>query len=212
MDLFEKLQSGKRKIVKDAYLLPEFALPNQDDLLVDIRKVIATVPLRQMVTPGGFKMSVAMTNCGNLGWVSDRKGYRYVEYDPLNEKPWPMMPASFLQLANVAASNAGFNNFVPDACLVNQYAVGARMNLHQDKNELDYTWPIVSVSLGLPAMFQFGGFKRVDKVIKIQLNHGDVVVWGGESRLRFHGILPLKAGVHQLFGESRINLTFRKAG
>ena len=162
-----------------------------------------------MVTPSGFAMSVAMSNCGDLGWVTGKTGYRYTTHDTVSDRPWPAMPTTFLQLAKNAANEVGFEGFVPDACLINQYKVGARMSLHQDKNERDFGQPIVSVSLGLPAMFQFGGLKRADKTIRIPLNHGDVVVWGGESRLRFHGVLPIKAGTHTLLGERRINLTFR---
>ena len=165
-----------------------------------------------MITPGGFRMSVAMTNCGVLGWVSDRSGYRYDVMDPEGSQPWPPMPDPFLRLATRAAAKAGFQKFVPDACLINRYDPGARLTLHQDKNELDYDQPIVSVSLGLPATFLFGGLKRADKTIRVQLRHGDVVVWGGPARLRYHGVLQLKEGHHPLTGGHRINLTFRKAG
>lgn len=212
MDLFLSQQPSIQEIAKDAYLLQGFALSNQAQILADLSQIISVAPFRQMLTPGGFTMSVAMTNCGALGWITDRKGYRYISHDPLANKPWPAMPASFKQLAQQAALEAGFNNFTPDACLINQYKIGARMSLHQDKNELDFSQPIISVSLGLPATFQFGGFERSDKVAKLLLEHGDVVVWGGESRLRYHGVLPLKAGHHPDMGGFRINLTFRKAG
>ncbi|HSI38887.1 MAG TPA: DNA oxidative demethylase AlkB [Methylotenera sp.] len=214
MDLFANQQPSTQEIVKDAFLLQGFALSKEALILADLSHVIAVAPLRNMVTPGGFTMSVAMTNCGTLGWVTDRTGYRYTAHDPVSGKLWPAMPDSFITLAQQAASEAGFDGFLPDACLINQYKVGARMSLHQDKNELDFTQPIVSVSLGLPAVFQFGGFKRADRTIRIPLNHGDVVVWGGDSRLRFHGVLPLKADTYQVpaLGEHRINLTFRKAG
>ena len=152
-----------------------------------------------MVTPGGFTMSVAMTNCGKLGWISDRKGYCYTTQDPNSGRPWQAMPASFLVLAISAAAEAGFANFVPDACLINQYKPAGRMTLHQDKNELDFSQPIVSVSLGVPAIFLFGGFERSDKPMKILLEHGDVVVWGGVSRHRFHGIQPVKLSYHPAF-------------
>ena len=212
MDLFGDLLFQKQEIVKDAYLLKGFALQNEATLLSDIAQVIHDAPLRHMVTPGGFTMSVAMTNCGDLGWVTDRKGYRYATLDPISNLAWPTMPDSFKQLATQAANVAGFDDFAPDACLINQYKIGARMRLHQDKDEQDFSQPIVSVSFGLPANFQFGGFERADKPIKLLLTHGDVVVWGGESRLRFHGILPLKAGHHPDLGNVRVNLTFRKAG
>lgn len=212
MDLFSEKSTEKQTIQTDAYLLKGFALNYQSALLEDLQAIVAQAPFRNMVTPGGFTMSVAMTNCGALGWVTDRKGYRYSNNDPLSNQPWPAMPASFKLLAQQAASEAGFNNFVPDACLINQYKIGARMTLHQDKDELDFSQPIVSVSFGLPATFQFGGFERADKVTRYLLEHGDVVVWGSDSRLRFHGVLPLKAGYHSALREFRINLTFRKAG
>ena len=164
-----------------------------------------------METPGGFRMSVAMSNCGTLGWVADQTGYRYQAVDPESALPWPAMPALFQQLAADAAAQAGFANFAPDACLINRYEVGARMSLHQDKDERDLTQPIVSVSLGLPAVFQFGGLKRTDPVSRVTLTHGDVVVWGGVDRLRYHGVLAIKAGEHPLLGACRLNLTFRKA-
>lgn len=211
MDLFDTYPS-RQEIVKDVVLLKGFTLPMEGRLLADLASVIQASPFRHMVTPGGFTMSVAMANCGALGWVTDDKGYRYTGLDPLSHQPWPTMPDSFIQLAQHAASEAGFNHFSPDACLINQYQAGARMSLHQDKDERDLEQPIVSVSLGISALFQLGGFKRSDKVIRIPLHHGDVVVWGGESRLHYHGVLPLKAGNHPAFGERRINLTFRKAG
>ena len=157
-------------------------------------------------------MSVAMTNCGKLGWVSDKKGYRYVALNPSTGALWQAMPMSFLQLAKNAAAEAGYANFVPDACLINQYAIGARMSLHQDKDEQDFSQPIVSVSLGCAARFLFGGLKRSDKPSKILLQHGDVVVWGGKSRLNYHGVMPLQANNHEALGACRFNLTFRKAG
>lgn len=209
MDLFETPQ--KDEILKDVVLLRGLVLPIEHDVMLDLATVIALAPLRHMLTPGGFAMSVATTSCGELGWVSDRKGYRYDALDPVSGKSWPAMPASFSQLAQQAASMAGFENFVPDACLINRYAPGAKMGLHQDKDERDFNQPIVSVSLGIPAVFQMGGFARSDKALKLPLYHGDVLVWGGESRLRYHGVLPVKAGNHPLLGMYRINLTFRKA-
>jgi alkylated DNA repair protein (DNA oxidative demethylase) len=164
-----------------------------------------------MVTPGGFVMSVAMTNCGAAGWVTDRSGYRYDALDPESGKPWPSMPASFLDLAVAAAKEAGYPDFVPDACLINRYEPGARLSLHQDKNERNFANPIVSVSLGLPATFQFGGQKRNDPVRKFALRHGDVAVWGGPSRLCYHGVPELKEGDHEIVGRMRLNLTFREA-
>jgi alkylated DNA repair protein (DNA oxidative demethylase) len=210
MHLFESPK--KLQIIKDVYLLSGFVGLMEYDILADLEKVVQAAPLRQMMTPSGFAMSVITTSCGQLGWVSDKKGYRYSAVDPDSNKPWPAMPASFKQLAQHAAATAGFNGFDPDACLINCYQLATKMGLHQDKDEQDFTQPIVSVSLGVPAMFQMGGFKRSDKALKFPLNHGDVLVWGGESRLRFHGVLPIKAANHPPFGERRINLTFRKAG
>jgi len=191
-------------------LLRRFAAPMQDELRDALREIASAAPFRQMVTPGGFTMSVAMTNCGNVGWVTDRRGYRYDPIDPDSGKPWPSMPPSFRALAARAAAQGGFANFAPDACLINRYEPGAKMSLHQDKDETDFDAPIVSVSLGLPATFLFGGAKRSDKTRRYRLTHGDVVVWGGPSRLFFHGIAPLADGEHPLFGRQRINLTFRK--
>jgi len=194
-----------------AVVLRGYALAGETALYAALEKVIARAPLRHMVTPGGYTMSVAMTNCGTYGWVSDRSGYRYDPLDPLTGKPWPDMPESFFQLASNAAAAAGFDNFNSDVCLVNRYVPGARLSLHQDKDELDFNQPIVSVSLGLPAIFLFGGLKRKDKPVRVPLAHGDVVVWGGADRMRYHGIMPLKENHHPVFGNQRINLTFRKA-
>jgi len=165
-----------------------------------------------MVTPGGFTMSVALTNCGALGWTSDRRGYRYSPTDPLSGKPWPPMAPAMLQLAREAAGAAGFDGFTPDACLVNHYLPGTRLSLHQDKDEGDYAHPIVSVSLGMDATFLFGGLQRAGRPQRVPLHHGDVVVWGGVDRLRYHGIAPLADSPHPLLGSRRINLTFRCAG
>lgn len=196
---------------EDAVLLRGRARPVADALLTAIRTVADAAPFRRMVTPGGFQMSVAMTNCGSAGWVTDRKGYRYTADDPQTGAPWPAMPAVFLDLADAAAAEAGFPGFVPDACLINRYEPGTRLSLHQDKDERDYAHPIVSVSLGLPATFQFGGPKRADPVAKVALTHGDVVVWGGAARLHHHGVLTLRYGEHPATGRTRFNLTLRRA-
>jgi len=192
-------------------LLPGAALPGIAAVVEELAVVLAAAPLRHMETPSGLRMSVAMSNCGALGWVTDRAGYRYTSADPSTGRPWPAMPASFRDLARRAALAAGFEAFAPDACLVNRYAPGARMGLHQDRNERDLAAPIVSVSLGLPATFLFGGLARGDRPVRVALVHGDVVVWGGPARLRFHGVLPVREGTHPVTGASRINLTFRKA-
>jgi alkylated DNA repair protein (DNA oxidative demethylase) len=194
-----------------AVLLRGFARSLETELIADLRDVVDEAPFRHMLTPGGHQMSVAMTNCGGIGWVTDRTGYRYDALDPESGKPWPAMPSSFRELAGQAAAQAGFDRFSPDACLINRYQPGARMSLHQDKDELDFGAPIVSVSLGLPAIFLFGGLKRSDKASRFRLQHGDIAVWGGPARLLFHGVAPLADGEHPVMGRQRINLTFRKA-
>jgi alkylated DNA repair protein (DNA oxidative demethylase) len=195
-----------------AAVLRGFALADEDALLADLADVVAAAPFRHMITPGGFRMSVAMTNCGALGWVSAASGYRYAAEDPESGRAWPSLPESFHRLARGAAAQTGFADFVPDACLINRYQPGARLTLHQDKNERDLAAPIVSVSLGLPAVFLFGGATRGQRPMRLLLDHGDVVVWGGPDRLRYHGVLPLRDGYHPRLGSQRINLTFRRAG
>jgi len=188
-----------------------FALADAPQLTGTIAQLVSQAPLRHMTTPGGFRMSVAMTNCGSAGWVTDRTGYRYDARDPTTGARWPAMPPVLSQLATRAAAQGGFANFQPDACLINCYEPGARLSLHQDKDERDRDAPVVSVSLGLPAVFLFGGARREDRTRPVPLVHGDVVVWGGESRLWYHGVRPLKEGEHPVLGRRRINLTFRKA-
>jgi len=213
-DLFEGVADilpSREVMAEGAVLLRGFAIPFESELVTALRDIANQAPFRHMMTPGGHQMSVAMTNCGPLGWVTDRTGYRYDGNDPETGKPWPTMPAAFCRLAGQAAAQAGFFEFSPDACLINRYEPGARMSLHQDKDEHDFGAPIVSVSLGLPAIFLFGGLKRSDKPRRFRLQHGDVVVWGGPARLAFHGVAPLADGEHALIGRQRINLTFRKA-
>jgi alkylated DNA repair protein (DNA oxidative demethylase) len=193
-------------------ILNGFALGRETELAFVMQAITKLAPFRHMITPGGFRMSVALTNCGTYGWVTDRTGYRYDSIDPETGQHWPGMPGNFLELARDAASAAGFPSFNPDACLINRYEPGSRLTLHQDKNERDFTQPIVSVSLGLPATFLFGGMERSDKSVRVPVHHGDVIVWGGPARLRYHGINPLKDGVHPTFGGYRYNLTFRVAG
>lgn len=199
------------ELADGAMLLRGFATAEDVQLLAALRDVLAAAPFRHLVTPGGLRMSVAMTNCGAQGWISDRRGYRYEAHDPDSGKPWPALPPVFLRLAADAASRAGYENFVPDACLINRYVPGTKLSLHQDRDERDHVSPVVSVSLGIPAVFLFGGLERKDAQRRVPLMHGDVVVWGGASRLRFHGVLPLKPASHPLLGEERINLSFRKA-
>ena len=213
-DLFDSAEvlPAREAIGEGALLLRGFARPIQHDLLDAVSRVSTQAPFRRLFTPGGHQMSVAMTNCGSLGWVSDRTGYRYDAIDPDSGRPWPQMPPIFHELAGQAAAQAGFPGFRPEACLVNRYEAGTRLSLHQDRDEKNYDAPIVSVSLGLPATFLWGGLKRADKTVRYRLEHGDVVVWGGPSRLVFHGVAPLADGEHALLGRLRINLTFRKAG
>ena len=215
-DLFgeEDLQQPARieRIGAQAFVLRGFALPWVEALLSALEGVLQQSPFRHMQTPGGFTMSARLSSCGDLGWTSDGHGYRYSPVDPVSATPWPHMPEAFFDIAAGAASAAGFAGFVPDAGLINTYSPGAKMSLHQDKNERCYDAPIVSISLGLPAVFQFGGFQRSDPAQRISLFHGDVVVWGGVDRLRFHGVLPIKPGNHPELGEQRINITLRKAG
>src|SRR5262245_50293733 len=194
LTLFEVAEDSPRQqsLGPGATVLRGFGLSREHALLAGIDQVTARAPLRHMVTPGGQRMSVAMTNCGALGWVTDRSGYRYDALDPESGKQWPPMPAAFLQLAQDAAAHAGFDGFAPDACLVNRYEAGTRLSLHQDKNERDFTAPIVSASFGVPAVFVFGGLSRADRAARVPLEHGDVVVWGGPARMRYHGVMPLK--------------------
>lgn len=195
-----------------ACVLRRIALPSIDDLLPALAMIEEAAPFRHMVTRGGYTMSAAMTNCGALGWTTDRRGYRYTREDPASSRPWPSMPEAFARLAHEAAKAAGFAAFAPDACLINRYAPGARLTLHQDRNERDYGAPIVSVSLGMTAVFLFGGLQRSDRPARIPLHHGDVAVWGAQDRLRYHGVMPLNDEPHPVLGRQRINLTFRKAG
>ncbi|MFC0239942.1 DNA oxidative demethylase AlkB [Rhodopseudomonas telluris] len=212
-DLFDSLDESPRRedIAPGAALLSGFARDQEREVLAAINEVVARAPFRHMTTPGGHTMSVAMTSCGTAGWVTDRRGYRYSPNDPESATPWPEMPAVLRDLARRAAAEVGFAGFDPDACLINRYVPGAKMALHQDKDERDFSAPIVSVSLGLPAIFQFGGMARSDKPRRYELRHSDVLVWGGPTRLVYHGVLALKDGEHPLLGRQRINLTFRKA-
>jgi DNA oxidative demethylase len=214
-DLFalDEFRDGVRRVALGAraILLRGFACECGPAFVAALNTIAVISPFRHMVTPGGWAMSVAMTNCGAAGWVTDRTGYRYDAIDPVTGRPWPELPQTFVNLAADAADTAGFRDFRPDACLVNRYAPGARLSLHQDRNERDFDQPIVSVSLGLPAIFLWGGKARAEKVRRIPLIHGDVVVWGGPDRLRFHGVHALAEGQHKLTGAYRYNLTFRRA-
>ncbi|QJU57335.1 DNA oxidative demethylase AlkB [Sphingomonas sp. AP4-R1] len=208
-NLFEE-ERGAMPLQPGAILLGGFAAPEADQLLADIQRIEEANPFRRMVTPGGWQMSVAMTNCGEVGWVTDRSGYRYDWLDPETGEPWPAMPMSFRSMAERAAEVAGFTGFDPDSCLINRYEPGSRLSLHQDRNERDFDAPIVSVSLGLPATFLWGGVTRGDKPMRVRLLHGDVVVWGGPARLTFHGVDTLHGGASPA-GSFRYNLTLRAA-
>lgn len=206
----EPAQPSIEPLAEGVTLLRAFCRDEAPTLLDAIASVASASTFRQMIVPSGHTMSVAMTNSGDLGWTTDRAGYRYTTLDPTTGKSWPPMPAPLLHLAQRAAAAAGFPGFIPNACLVNRYAPGARLSLHQDKNEQDYTHPIVSVSLGLPATFLLGTLRRTDTPRRIRIEHGDVLVWGGPARLIYHGVAPIPAGEHHLTGAFRINLTFRR--
>ena len=211
-ELFEPApRAAHERLAPGASLLRAFAARQAQALLEDLRELTTRSPFRCMSTPGGLRMSVAMTNCGDAGWLTDRTGYRYAALDPVSDAPWPAMPSAFRELATAAAAAAGFSAFAPDACLISRYEPGARLSLHQDKDERDLESPIVSVSLGLPAVFLLGGHSRSDRPRRIALEHADVVVWGGPARLRYHGVLPLEEGQHPLLGRHRVNLSFRRA-
>lgn len=209
LELFARAE--RDELAPGACVLRGLASADDSELKRALDAVALAAPFRHLITPGGFRMSVAMTNCGPLGWVSDVNGYRYAELDPQTGRPWPPLPPAFAALAREAAALAGFAGFEPDACLVNRYDPGARLTLHQDKDERDFGQPIVSVSLGVPATFLFGGVKRKDRVARVVLDHGDVVVWGGPSRLRYHGVAIVKPAQHPFAGANRINLTLRRA-
>jgi alkylated DNA repair protein (DNA oxidative demethylase) len=203
--------TATEQIGPQSFVFRGLALPLIDRLLPALEAVLTRAPFRNMITPGGYTMSVALSSCGQFGWTTDRSGYQYTRLDPHTGQPWPPMPDVFMELAQSAAQAAGFADFIPDACLINRYIPGAKLALHQDKDERGYEWPVVSVSLGIPAMFLFGGHARSDATQKVPLFHGDVVVWGGEDRLRYHGVMPIRQAEHSQLGEQRINFTFRKA-
>lgn len=214
-DLFDDLMADEgtcEHLAKGALILRGYARDQAPALLAAVEAMTSSAPFRHMITPGGFRMSVAMTNCGTLGWVSDRTGYRYAPIDPESSQPWPPLPNIFSQLANQAAADAGFAGFTPDVCLINRYEPGTKLSLHQDRDEADLESPIVSVSLGLPAVFVFGGLTRNAPATRTRLAHGDVVVWGGPARLAYHAVQTIKPGPSPETSEHRINLTFRKAG
>jgi len=212
MNLFENQPGAPSSewLEEGAVLLRGFAAEQAHTLIDEVERIAQAAPFRRLVTPGGYTMSVAMTNCGRVGWVSDRSGYRYDPVDPDTGAAWPEMPAAFRDIARRSAAEAGFADYDPDACLINRYAAGAKLSLHQDRDEKDKWSPIVSISLGLPAVFLWGGKRRSDPVRRLRLENGDIVVWGGPARFVYHGILPLKDGEHPLTGNVRINLTFRK--
>jgi alkylated DNA repair protein (DNA oxidative demethylase) len=206
----DSLPPDRERLEEGAVLLRGFASAEAALLVEEVARIARDSAFRHLVTPGGRTMSVAMTNCGPLGWVSDRTGYCYDPVDPRTGAPWPPMPEAFLHIARRAAAEAGFANYNPDACLINRYIAGAKLGLHQDRDEKDAWAPIVSVSLGLPAVFLWGGKRRSDPVRRLLVESGDIAVWGGPARLVYHGVAPLKDGQHPLTGAARINLTFRK--
>lgn len=211
LDLFADDAPWQETLMDGAVILRRRVRDSAAELMAQVNQIAAQNPFEHRITPGGHKMSVAMTNCGDLGWSTDSRGYQYSARDEVSGQRWPAMPDIFRELAVSCAAEAGFSGFSPDACLINRYEPGAKLTLHQDKDERDLRQPIVSVSLGLPAVFLFGGFERADACQRVLLEQGDVVVWGGPSRLRYHGILPLKPGIHPLTGPFRFNLTFRRA-
>lgn len=211
LDLFAGDEPWEEPLAEGATILRRFAREEAAALMMEIHSLAQQAPFRHMVTPGGHIMSVAMTNCGSVGWSTNQHGYLYSPRDAQTGQPWPQIPTAFRVLSDRASLAAGYHNFEPDACLINRYAPGTKLSLHQDKDEPNLGQPIVSVSLGLPAVFQFGGLQRSDTLKRVMLEHGDVVVWGGASRLFYHGILPLKPGFHPLTDTFRYNLTFRKA-
>jgi alkylated DNA repair protein (DNA oxidative demethylase) len=206
----DSLPPSREQLEEGAVLLRGFGTAEAPMLLEEVARIAQASAFRHLVTPGGHTMSVAMTNCGRVGWVSDRSGYRYDPLDPDTGSPWPAMPAAFLKLSVQAAAEAGFAGYDPDACLINRYIAGAKLGLHQDRDEKDAWAPIVSVSLGLPAVFLWGGKRRADPVRRLRVESGDIAVWGGPARFAYHGVAPLKDGQHPLTGCARINLTFRK--
>jgi DNA oxidative demethylase len=206
----DSLPPDREQLEEGAVLLRGFASAEGPLLVEEVARIAQAAAFRHLVTPGGHTMSVAMTNCGPLGWVSDRTGYRYDPVDPVTQAPWPAMPGAFFDIAVRAAAEAGFAHYNPDACLINRYIAGAKLGLHQDRDEQDAWAPIVSVSLGLPAVFLWGGKRRSDPVRRLRVESGDIAVWGGPARFVYHGVAPLKDGQHPLTGAARINLTFRK--
>jgi len=206
----DSLPRSVELLEEGAVLLRGFATAEAPLLVEEVARIARAAAFRHLVTPGGYTMSVAMTNCGRLGWVSDRTGYRYDPADPETGAPWPAMPEAFLDIAVRAAAEGGFANYEPDACLINRYIAGAKLSLHQDRDEKDTWAPIVSVSLGLPAVFLWGGKRRSDRVRRLRLESGDIAVWGGPARFIYHGVAPLDDGQHPVTGAARINLTFRK--
>ena len=210
--LAQRATEPRQELAPGAVLLRAFAASQDAALLTALQEVVGRSPLRRMTTPGGYRMSVAMTNCGECGWITDESGYHYGAVDPSTARRWPPMPRVFGDLAAAAAAAAGFAGFAPDACLISRYEPGSRLSLHQDKDEIDHEAPIVSISLGVAAVFLFGGQRRSERPLRVPLRHGDVVVWGGPARLRYHGVMPLADGQHPLLGACRVNLSMRKAG
>ncbi|THJ30850.1 DNA oxidative demethylase AlkB [Lampropedia aestuarii] len=211
-DLFADSPEEQRVALgPQAVVLRQKASPLAAELVARIEDVLQHSPLYQMATPGGKPLSVRTTSCGTHGWSSDPTGYSYVRHHPLTDQAWPEIPAAWSALATEAAQEAGFAQFAPDTCLINQYGLDSKMALHQDRSEQDLRQPVVSISLGMSALFLWGGMQRSDKPAHVLLHHGDMVVWGGVDRLRFHGIKHLTGAPHPQLGAMRYNLTLRRA-
>lgn len=209
LPLFDVEPQDPLPIAEGAVLLRGWAAVNDAQWLAAVRQVLAQQPFQAAYTASGLPMSVRTSNCGSWGWAASRSGYGYTRSDPDSGRPWPEMPIFLKLQAQALASAAGYLAFDPDVCLINSYELGAKMGLHHDADEKDKAAPIVSVSLGLPCTFVWGGLQRSDPVRSFALEHGDVLVWGGASRMVFHGVRPLRAGQHHLLGAQRWNLTFR---
>ena len=206
-DLFSQTTTETQEILSDMYILRSFT--SLASLIDEVKSVVQRAPLRYMQTPGGKKLNISMTNCGEYGWISESSGYRYTKHDPTSGQKWPNMPESFQLLAMQAARKCDFNGFKPNACLINHYKLGRNLTAHQDKNEPDLSQPIVSVSLGMSARFQIYGDSRNNKPLEIELYDGDVMVWGRSARLIYHGVKTNHSIPHPILGTHRINLTFR---
>jgi len=208
MNLFSQLvaEPTHEEIFPGAVLMRSLALPQDNEFFTAAEAIIAARPLHHTTTPSGLPMGVMVTDCGDSRAFANR----WDTANPERMRLWPPMPPLLRDFAIRCAVRSGFPQFRPDACHINRYQAGTKLGLHQDRHECDWTQPIVSLSFGLECIFLLGGLQRTDKPRRILLEHGDVIVWGGPSRMRFHGVQPLKPGHHPLTGPYRYNLTFRK--